>query len=112
MTVLDRSQGHTLVYNLATGNGGYNGSHVLYELYLRTLDSVTLGRRRPTERERHQRVVKPLAGSIFKYLDQIHADKGGTPGLKVCRLPLKVFYLLVDATDFDSGTYNFCPKFS
>ena len=81
MTISDRSSGHNLVYSVATGQGGY-GSKQLYELYLRTLDGVSGGRRRPTERERHERVVKPLS-AIFKYLDQVHVDKGDCPDLKV-----------------------------
>ena len=81
VTISDRSEGHNLVYNVATGQGGY-GSQNLYELYLRTLDSVLGGRRRATERERHDRVVKPLS-AIFKYLDQLHVDKGDCPDLKV-----------------------------
>jgi len=84
VTIAERSEGHNLVYVIATGNGGYSGAHHLYELFCRTISSVSQGRRRATERERHERVVKPLAGSVFKYLDQLHVDKGGLPGLKDC----------------------------
>jgi len=53
--IADRSKGHNLVYSLATGNGGCNSAHHLYDLFVRTIAEVSHGRRRATERERHER---------------------------------------------------------
>jgi len=86
--IADRSKGHSLVYTLATGQGGHNGAHLLYQLFVKTVAEVSDGRRRATERERHEKVVKPLAGSVFKYLDQLHVDKGGLPDLKTAAMML------------------------
>jgi len=79
--ISEMSTGHSLVYTIATENGK-KGTRDLYDLFIDTLKGVTNGKRREAIYERYKRVATPLANSIFKYVDQLHVDKGGLPSLK------------------------------
>jgi len=79
--ISEMSTGHSLVYTIATENGK-KGTRDLYDLFIDTLKAVTNGKRREAIYERYKRVATPLANSIFKYVDQLHVDKGGLPSLK------------------------------
>jgi len=79
--ISEMSTGHSLVYTVATENGK-KGTRELYDLFIDTLKCVTNGKRREAVYERYKRVATPLANSIFKYVDQLHVDKGGLPTLR------------------------------